>query len=150
MILRIHPRFATLLFCTLMVAALAMKGPVRADQSDERLADLFESLKDTEDAGEARKVQLEISGIWEGWNQRAILNFMTDRDDDAILDIRKTVSLEPRHFGAWSGLGQIFESINNDRAALQAYRQALSVNPHLESAERAIKRLEKDVEGQGI
>ena len=86
----------------------------------------------------------------EGWNQRAMLNFITNRYDEAILDIQKTVSLEPRHYGAWSGLGQIFEAVGNERAALEAYRRALNVNPHLEGAEQAIRRLAVDVEGQGI
>lgn len=86
----------------------------------------------------------------EGWNQRAILNFVTNRYDEAILDIQKTVSLEPRHYGAWSGLGQIFEAVGNERDALEAYRRALNVNPHLKGVEQAIRRLAVDVEGQGI
>ena len=176
----------------LSTALFGIFGQVRADQNDERLTELFESLAATEDESKIRDLQLEITNIWqdpnsasielllkrslnaineqdfetarthlddvvvlapefaEGWNQRAFLNFMTDRYEEAILDIQKTVSLEPRHYGAWSGLGQIFESVGNERAALEAYRRALLVNPHLEGADRAIKRLEKDVEGQGI
>ncbi len=191
-----HANHSRLLVGSIVGAVLAVTicfdGVAYADQTDERLEELFKSLGDTEDSNKAREVQLEISSIWqepdsasvevllnrslsavneqdfdtarvhlddivelapgfaEGWNQRAILNFMTDRYDEAILDIQRAVSLEPRHYGAWSGLGQIFESVGNGRAALQAYRQALSVNPHLEGAERAIKRLVLDVEGQGI
>ncbi len=86
----------------------------------------------------------------EGWNQRATVYFLMDRYDEAVLDIERTVTLEPRHYGAWSGLGLIFMEIGNEQGALAAYRKALAINPHLNSAATAVKRLAPDVEGQGI
>jgi tetratricopeptide (TPR) repeat protein len=86
----------------------------------------------------------------EGWNRRATLFFVMGRYPESIRDIERTVDLEPRHFGAWSGLGQIFVELGNDQGALEAYRRALEANPHLEEAAKVVKRLTKEVEGRGI
>ena len=86
----------------------------------------------------------------EGWNRRATLFYLMKRYDHAVLDIEKTVMLEPRHFGAWSGLGLIFLDIGNKEGALKAYRKALAANPHLARIGRVIKELEPDVAGRAI
>ena len=69
----------------------------------------------------------------EAWNKRATLAFVEQRDDDAVADIARTVALEPRHFGALCGLGQIAERQGHELQALLAYEQALAVNPNLEA-----------------
>ena len=44
-----------------------------------------------------------------GWNARATVYYFTDEYTLAISDIRQTLFLNPRHFGALNGLGLIFE-----------------------------------------
>ena len=57
---------------------------------------------------------------------------------------------EPRHFGALSGLGLILQELGDDKHALEAYRRALAINPHLEHIDDAIKTLREKVEGRDI
>lgn len=83
----------------------------------------------------------------EAWNRRALLFFNDGKYDEAIADLESTLSYEPRHFGAWIGLGMIFESIERPEAALKAYRKALEVHPHAEAAAQGEKRLVRVVEG---
>ncbi len=84
----------------------------------------------------------------EAWNRRATLFFNEGKYDEAIDDIETTLKYEPRHFGAWIGLGLIFESIDQPAAALKAYRKALTIHPFAEAAKRGEKRLSVIVEGR--
>ena len=57
---------------------------------------------------------------------------------------------EPRHFGALSGLGLILQEIGDDKHALEAYRRALAINPHLENLADVVKTLSEKIDGRGI
>jgi tetratricopeptide (TPR) repeat protein len=86
----------------------------------------------------------------EAWNRRALLFFNDGKYDEAIADLESTITYEPRHFGAWIGLGMIFESIERPDAALKAYRKALEIHPHAAAAQQGEKRLSRVVEGMPI
>ena len=86
----------------------------------------------------------------EAWNRRALLFFNDGKYDEAVADLESTLIYEPRHFGAWIGLGMIFESIDRPEAALLAYRKALAIHPHAEAAKQGEKRLIRRVEGLPI
>lgn len=86
----------------------------------------------------------------EAWNRRALLFFNDGKYDEAIADLESTLTYEPRHFGAWIGLGMIFESIDRPDAALKAYRKALEIHPHAAAAQQGEKRLSRTVEGMPI
>ncbi len=86
----------------------------------------------------------------EGWFSRATVYFLTDRYDQAISDFERVVRLETRHFNAWASLGRIFMETGNDARALSAFRRALEANPFQHGVAENVKRLERDVEGQGI
>ena len=86
----------------------------------------------------------------EAWNRRALLFFNDGKYDEAIADLESTLTYEPRHFGAWIGLGMIFESIDRPEAALKAYRRALEIHPHAAAAQQGEKRLSRIVEGMPI
>ncbi len=86
----------------------------------------------------------------EGWNKRATLHFMVENYGDSISDIARTLALEPRHFGALSGLGIILDRLGDKEGALEAYRRASAIHPHLPGASEGIKKLSKEVEGQRL
>jgi tetratricopeptide (TPR) repeat protein len=83
----------------------------------------------------------------EAWNRRALLFFNDGKYDEAIADLESTLTHEPRHFGAWIGLGMIFESVDRPEAALTAYRKALEVHPNATAALQGEKRMVRVVEG---
>ena len=86
----------------------------------------------------------------EGWNKRATVYYLLGRHKDSISDVEKTLDLEPRHFGALSGLGLIYNRLDEDAAALDAFERALKVNPHLGQAKQEVKRLRGRIKGKRI
>jgi tetratricopeptide (TPR) repeat protein len=84
----------------------------------------------------------------EGWNKKATVEFMLDDYDASVRDIERTLALEPRHFGALSGLGQIYLTLGRKEAALKAFEAALAINPHLESLRTTVESLRKEIGGQ--
>jgi tetratricopeptide (TPR) repeat protein len=86
----------------------------------------------------------------EAWNQRATVYYLMSDYGHAIADIREVLSREPRHFGALSGLGLILQDIGDDKHALEAYRKALAIDPHLEHIPDVVKTLTEKVEGRDI
>ncbi|MEH7827558.1 tetratricopeptide repeat protein [Gemmobacter denitrificans] len=86
----------------------------------------------------------------EGWNARALAYFHAGRTGPAIADLQRVLALNPRHFGALAGFGAILETIDRPAQALEVYRAALAIHPHLDGIEDAVKRLEAKVAGQEI
>ena len=86
----------------------------------------------------------------EAWNRRATLHYMQKDFTRSIEDIRQTLAREPRHFGALAGLGLIMQELGDDKRALEVYRKAIEVNPHLPRIPDLIKSLTEKVEGREI
>jgi tetratricopeptide (TPR) repeat protein len=86
----------------------------------------------------------------EAWNRRATIYYMKKDFDDSLADIHEVLKREPRHFGALSGLGMIMQELGDDKHALEAFRRALAVHPHLEHIPDLVKQLTEKVEGRDI
>jgi tetratricopeptide (TPR) repeat protein len=86
----------------------------------------------------------------EAWNRRATLHYMRKEFGPAMEDIRQVLKLEPRHFGAMSGLGMILQEFGDEKHALDVFRRALEINPHLPKIDEMIKSLTEKVEGRDI
>lgn len=79
----------------------------------------------------------------EAWNKRATVRFLLDDHQGSITDIEETLTREPRHFGALSGLGQIMMAESEWVGATAALEAALRINPHLKSVRTAIETLKR-------
>ena len=86
----------------------------------------------------------------EAWNRRATIHFSNKDYGRSLADIRQVLAREPRHFGALTGLGVIMQEFNEDKFALEAFRKALAVNPHLSKVPDFVKSLTEKVEGRDI
>jgi tetratricopeptide (TPR) repeat protein len=86
----------------------------------------------------------------EGWNRRAFANFLLGDFTAAQADIDEALRLEPRHFGALAGLGNIMEQLGRPERALAAYTQALAVNPHMQAVRERVQALTVIVRGRAI
>jgi tetratricopeptide (TPR) repeat protein len=86
----------------------------------------------------------------EAWNRRATIYFMRKDYLRSMQDIRQVLAREPRHFGALSGLGMILQEFGDEKRALDAFRRAVAVHPHLQKIPDLIKTLTEKVEGRDI
>ncbi|WP_230532531.1 hypothetical protein [Microvirga roseola] len=77
----------------------------------------------------------------EAWNKRATLAFIEQRDVESLNDIAETLRLEPRHFGAISGFGDICLRHGHLNEARAAFQIALSINPHMDELREMLRNL---------
>ncbi len=83
----------------------------------------------------------------EAWNKRATVYYLMGRLDESVNDIQQTLELEPRHFGALSGLALIYDAVENPGAAIRSLEAALEINPHLDGSRERIDQLREKVKG---
>jgi tetratricopeptide (TPR) repeat protein len=86
----------------------------------------------------------------EAYNRQATIYYLKKDYGHSLADIREVLAREPRHFGALTGLGLILQEIGDDKHALEAYRRALAVDPHLEHIPDVVKELSEKVDGRDI
>lgn len=86
----------------------------------------------------------------EGWNRRATVHFLAGNFSKSMADIERTLALEPRHFGALSGMGSIFLETGKKEPALAAFRKVLDVYPQLRDIQKQVGDLEEQLAGSRI
>jgi len=87
-------------------------------------------------------------GFAEGWNKRATAHYLHDDLAASMTDIERTLALEPRHFGAISGMGLIFLRRGDPVGALDAFERVLEIHPRSSSARVHVKRLRERLRGR--
>ena len=86
----------------------------------------------------------------EGWNKRATLHFMMNNYSKSMADIEKTLKLEPRHFGALSGMGHIFLALERKELALKAYERALEIYPMMRGVQKQVGEIADELSGSQL
>lgn len=160
---------------------------LHADQTDDRLVDLFAVLQVTADVRTIAVTEGQIWEIWlqhanadvqqlmlvgtarmnaqryaeamvvfnrltesfpdyaEGWNKRATLHYVLGNLDASVSDIEKTLELEPRHFGALSGLGMVFIQRKELSKAKRAFEDLIEVHPNSPNAKQNLELVEEQL-----
>ena len=172
----------------LLFLAIALAGSLlHADQSDDRLIDLFSVLQTTESVRDIAITESQIWEIWlqhanadvqqlilvgtqrmnaqryaeamvafnrltesfpdyaEGWNKRATLHYVLGNLDASVSDIEKTLELEPRHFGALSGLGMVYIQRKELNKAKQAFESLIEVHPNSPNAKQNLELVKEQL-----
>lgn len=83
----------------------------------------------------------------EAWNKRATVHYLMGNYGASVRDIQRTLALEPRHFGALSGLGLIYDAIDEPDAALRSFEAALELNPHMDGPRQRVEELRRSLRG---
>ena len=86
----------------------------------------------------------------EAWNQRATVLYLMNQYQSSLDDIKITLTLEPRHFGALSGQALIYTELKQYEKAIQSYKAAQKIYPLLDSAAKMIPELQKLINDQAI
>jgi tetratricopeptide (TPR) repeat protein len=79
----------------------------------------------------------------EGWNKRATVHYLAGDMQKSIADCGEVLKRNPGHFGALSGLGEIYLQLEDYDRSLEWFRKALEVNPNLVGVEFNIKGIER-------
>ncbi len=86
----------------------------------------------------------------EGWNKRATVHYLKGNMAHSMRDIQRTLELEPRHFGALSGMGLIFLERGDEAAALEAFERVLEIHPRARGVRERVESLRARVQGTRI
>ncbi len=81
----------------------------------------------------------------EGWNKRATVLYLMGREDASLKDCEEVLKRNRHHFGALSGMTQIYLRRGEVERALKTYERALEVNPNLDGGPQMLKLLEEAV-----
>jgi tetratricopeptide (TPR) repeat protein len=141
-------------------AAERISGRIWAEWNNSGSASIDLMMQWAQKAVEAKKFDVALDFLdqiivmdpdySEGWNKRATVHFMMNNFAKSMSDIQHTLELEPRHFGALSGLAQIMKNRGRKELALDAYERVLAIYPMMRSAQSEVATLSEELAGEGI
>jgi tetratricopeptide (TPR) repeat protein len=156
------------LFTAVLFVMLVSPGIALADQNSPKLPGLFKQLQSATDPAVIAETEQMIWRIWslpgdrkasvpfvalfsnvtetapdfaEGWNKRATVAYYLGDYETSVHDIQKTLSLEPRHFGALSGLALIYQSSGLESQALDVLIQVKEIYPAMPGIDERMQEL---------
>lgn len=88
-------------------------------------------------------------GFAEGWNKRATVAYLQGDMASSVRDIQKTIELEPRHFGALSGLALIYEGMGREETALDVLIQVKEIYPGMPGIDERMSTLQDAIDAKG-
>lgn len=86
----------------------------------------------------------------EGYNARATAYYHAGLYGAAMADIGTTLTLEPRHFGAMSGMAQILNELDQPDNALNILYAIRDIHPHMDGLDQRIEYLELALSGAAL
>lgn len=86
----------------------------------------------------------------EGYNGRAAAYYQLGLYGPAIDDLRQVLVLEPRHFGALTGVAVVMEELGRLEDALEVWQQIASYAPADTEVNAVIERLEIQLGGETL
>ena len=79
----------------------------------------------------------------EAWNKRATVYYLMKNYAASEADIKKTLELEPLHFGALSGQGLVYMAQGDYIRARHAFNEALEINPNMSGVQSALDAIQQ-------
>ncbi|MEL6959912.1 MAG: tetratricopeptide repeat protein [Pseudomonadota bacterium] len=86
----------------------------------------------------------------EGYHGRATAYYLLGLYGPAIDDLRQVLVLEPRHFGAMSGVAIILEELERPEDALEVWQKVAEFMPADPETAAMVERLMVQLEGQAL
>lgn len=118
---------------------------------------LYQRGTDALAAGDARTAVEHLTavidhdpGFLAAYDARAAAYYTAGEIGPALADLAHVLQGEPRQYAALSGLAAILEEAGQREKALEAYRAAAAIHPHMPEVNDAITRLSADLEGQEL
>ena len=104
--------------------------------------------------GKAYKLFTQIIAVepdWsEAWNKRATVLYLMNQYQSSLDDIKVTLALEPRHFGALSGQALNYIALEEYEKAIESYKVVQKIYPLLDSANKMMPELQELINDQTI
>jgi tetratricopeptide (TPR) repeat protein len=127
------------------------------DRKGFRLTELLDQgtlLINSRDLNKAYELFSQIIAVdpnWsEAWNKRALVLYLLKRYESSLDDIKITLTLEPRHFGALSGRALNYIELNQYEKAIKSYEDAQKIYPAIDGAKKMIPQLEEIIKDEAI
>ena len=86
----------------------------------------------------------------EGYNGRATAYYQMGLIGPAIDDLRQVLVLEPRHFGAMTGVAVVLEEIGRPEDALEVWQKVAEFVPNDPEVVAMIERLQVQLRGEAL
>ena len=127
------------------------------DKQGLRLTELLiqgTRLMNMQELNKAYKMFTQIIAVepdWaEAWNKRATVLYLMDQYQSSLNDIKITLTLEPRHFGALSGQALNYIELKEYEKAIKSYRDVQKIYPIMDGAKKMIPRLQDLISDQVV
>jgi tetratricopeptide (TPR) repeat protein len=87
---------------------------------------------------------ISVDPDWaEAWNKRATVLYLMNQYQSSLDDIKITLALEPRHFGALSGQALNYIELNQYEKAITSYKNVQKIYPIMDGAKKMIPQLQE-------
>ena len=94
---------------------------------------------------------IAVDSEWsEAWNKRATVLYLMKKYQSSLDDINITLTLEPRHFGAFTGQALNYIELKQYEKAIESYKAAQKIYPDIDAAKKMIPQIQKLINNKTI